>query len=103
MGLTINRGKSKLFKIKASYNTPITVQGEVIEKVESFTYLGSILDNHGGTDANVRTPIGKIQVAFHQLKNPGDLTKISTTNKIRLFSTIVKPILLKGQSLAYNK
>ncbi|KAI8746576.1 hypothetical protein BgiBS90_033343, partial [Biomphalaria glabrata] len=49
VGLT--RGKSKVFKIKASNNTPITVQGEALEEVESFTYLGSILDNHGGTDA----------------------------------------------------
>ncbi|KAH3842975.1 hypothetical protein DPMN_116481 [Dreissena polymorpha] len=55
---TINRGKSKVFRTNASNNTPITVQGEVLEEVDCFTYLGSILDNQGGTDADVRTCIG---------------------------------------------
>uniref|UniRef100_A0AAV2JSU2 Reverse transcriptase domain-containing protein n=1 Tax=Knipowitschia caucasica TaxID=637954 RepID=A0AAV2JSU2_KNICA len=57
LGLHINRGKSKVFKINASNNTPITVQGEALEEVDSFTYLGSILDKYGGTDEDVRTRI----------------------------------------------
>ncbi|KAH3888887.1 hypothetical protein DPMN_012930 [Dreissena polymorpha] len=58
LGLTINRVKSKVFKTNASNNTPITVKGEALEKMDSLTYLGSILDNQGGTDADVRTLIG---------------------------------------------
>ncbi|KAH3710274.1 hypothetical protein DPMN_069748 [Dreissena polymorpha] len=53
--LTINRGKSKFFKTNASNDTPITVQGKAQEEVDSFTYLGSSLNNHGGTDADVQT------------------------------------------------
>ncbi|KAH3738488.1 hypothetical protein DPMN_045122 [Dreissena polymorpha] len=37
--------------------------------MHQFTYLGIILDNQGGTDADVRTRIGKARVVFHQLKN----------------------------------
>ncbi|KAK6967526.1 hypothetical protein BgiMline_027350 [Biomphalaria glabrata] len=96
MGLTINREKSKVFKIKACNNTPITVQGEALKEVESFTYLGSILDHHGRTDADVRTCIGKARAAFHQMKNTWGSREISTTTKIRLFNTIVQPILLYG-------
>ncbi|VDO86247.1 unnamed protein product [Schistosoma mattheei] len=32
--------------------------------VESFTYLGSIIDEQGGSDANVKSRIGKARVAF---------------------------------------
>nr|KAI8746285.1 hypothetical protein BgiMline_020001 [Biomphalaria glabrata] len=71
-----------MFKIKAFNNTPITVQGEALE--------------HGGTCADVRTSIGKARAAFHQLKNTWE---ISTTTKIRLFNTIVKPILLYGDEI----
>ncbi|KAH3775395.1 hypothetical protein DPMN_176797 [Dreissena polymorpha] len=49
LGLTINRGKSKVFKTNASSNTPITAHGEALEEVNSFTYPGSILDNQVGT------------------------------------------------------
>ncbi|KAH3714899.1 hypothetical protein DPMN_057601 [Dreissena polymorpha] len=52
LGLTINRRKSKVFKTKASKDTPITVQGEALE-VDSFTYFSSILDNQGGIDADI--------------------------------------------------
>ncbi|KAH3718505.1 hypothetical protein DPMN_061310 [Dreissena polymorpha] len=53
LGLTINRGKRMVFRTNASNNTPITVQGEALEEVDSFTYIGSILDNQGGMDADV--------------------------------------------------
>ncbi|KAI8775916.1 hypothetical protein BgiBS90_023072 [Biomphalaria glabrata] len=45
---------------------------------------------------NVRTRIGKARASFHQLKNTWGSRKISTTSKIRLFNTIVHPILLYG-------
>ncbi|KAK6962103.1 hypothetical protein BgiMline_032176 [Biomphalaria glabrata] len=73
-----------------------SVQGEALEEVESFTYLSSILDHHGGTDADVRTRIGKARAAFHQLKNTWGSREISTTTKIKLFNTVVKPTLLYG-------
>ena len=40
----------------------------VLEEVETFTYLGSIVNNHGGTDVDVKARIGKAIVAFLQLK-----------------------------------
>ncbi|KAH3836444.1 hypothetical protein DPMN_109814 [Dreissena polymorpha] len=39
LGLTINKGKGKVFRTNASNNTPITVQGETLEEVDSFTCL----------------------------------------------------------------
>ncbi|VDP50120.1 unnamed protein product [Schistosoma margrebowiei] len=40
------------------YNTactnPITIDGENLEDVKTFTYLGSIIDEHGGSDADVK-------------------------------------------------
>lgn len=96
LGLNINRGKSKVFKTNTTNETPITVQGEALEEVDSFTYLGSILDKHGGTDADIRTRIGKARTAFHQLKNIWGSSEISATTKIRLFNTLVKPVLLYG-------
>ena len=37
MGLNIHRGKSKVLKVYAASATPITLEGEALEDVESFT------------------------------------------------------------------
>nr|KAG5705020.1 hypothetical protein BaRGS_018750 [Batillaria attramentaria] len=43
-GLKINRRKTELMKINTTANTPVTVGGEPIREVESFVYLGSVVD-----------------------------------------------------------
>ncbi|VDP47604.1 unnamed protein product [Schistosoma margrebowiei] len=65
VGLSIHKGKTKVLKSKAENNNPITLDGETLEDVESFTYLGSIIDEQGGSDADVKVRIGKARTAFH--------------------------------------
>ncbi|VDO83362.1 unnamed protein product [Schistosoma margrebowiei] len=36
-----------------------------MEDVKSFTYLGSINDEHGGSDADVKARIGKARAAYY--------------------------------------
>ncbi|VDP67860.1 unnamed protein product [Schistosoma mattheei] len=43
---------------------PITLDGKTLEDVESFTYLGSIIDEQGGSDADLKAKIGKAMAAF---------------------------------------
>ncbi|VDP48140.1 unnamed protein product [Schistosoma margrebowiei] len=59
VGLNINKVKTKVLKFKAENSNAITLDGETLEDVESFTYLGSIVDGHGGSDADVKARIGK--------------------------------------------
>ena len=50
-GLKINRKKTELMKMNTTANAPITVGGGgSIREVESFVYLGSVVDHQGGTD-----------------------------------------------------
>ncbi|VDP60772.1 unnamed protein product [Schistosoma mattheei] len=53
-------------------HAPITLDGYVLQGVETFTYLDSIIDEHGGSDADVKTRIGKSRAASLQLKNIWD-------------------------------
>ena len=57
IGLNIHRGKSKILRVNAVSDTPVMLAGQALEDVECFTYLGSIVDKQGGTDADVRTRI----------------------------------------------
>ncbi|CAH8469021.1 unnamed protein product [Schistosoma curassoni] len=96
VGLSIHKGKTKVLKFKAENSNPITLDGETLEDVESFTYLGSIIDEQGGSDADVKARIGKARAAFLQLKNIWNSKQLSTNIKVRIFNTNVKAVLLYG-------
>ncbi|VDP75635.1 unnamed protein product [Schistosoma mattheei] len=40
-----------------------------LEDVKTSTYLGSFIDEHGGSDAHVQARIGKARAAYLQLNN----------------------------------
>ena len=69
IGLNIHRGKTKVLKVNADNSHPIKLEEQVLEEVEAFIYLGSVVDKQGGTDADVRARIGKARAVFVQLKN----------------------------------
>ncbi|VDP46970.1 unnamed protein product [Schistosoma curassoni] len=96
VNLNIHKGKTKVLKFKAENSNPITLDGETLQDVESFTYLGSIVDEQGGPDADVRAKIGKARVAFLQLKNIWNSKQLSTNTKVRIFNMNVKVVRLYG-------
>ena len=59
VGLRINKGKSKILKINTNNLDPITLGNEPFEGVTNFTYLGSVVDDQGGSDRDVTIRIGK--------------------------------------------
>ncbi|VDP72119.1 unnamed protein product [Schistosoma curassoni] len=69
VGLNIHKEKTKVLECKTENSNPITLDGETLEDVQSFTYLGSIIDEQGGSDADVKSRISKASDAFLQLKN----------------------------------
>ncbi|CAH8542891.1 unnamed protein product [Schistosoma intercalatum] len=87
VGLNIHKGKTKVLKFKAENSNPITLDGETLEDVEPFTYLGSIIDEQGGSDADVKARIGKARVTFLQLNNIWNSKQLSTNIKVRIFNT----------------
>ncbi|VDP58117.1 unnamed protein product [Schistosoma margrebowiei] len=93
---SIHKGKTKVLQFKAENSNPITVDGETLEDVESFTYMGSIIDEQGGSNADVKSRIAKARTAFLQLKNIWDPKQLSTNIIIRIFNTNVKAVPLYG-------
>ncbi|VDO94485.1 unnamed protein product [Schistosoma margrebowiei] len=67
VGLNIHKGKIKVLKYNTENSNSITLDGETMEDVESFTYLESIIDEQGGSDADVKARIVKARTAFLQL------------------------------------
>ncbi|VDO66957.1 unnamed protein product [Schistosoma curassoni] len=46
--LNIQKGKSKILRYNTACTNPITIDREDLEDVKTFTYLGSIIDEHSG-------------------------------------------------------
>ena len=69
LGLHIRRGKSKILKVNSTSTVSVTLGMEAIKEVDLFTYLGSVVDIQGGTEADVKARIDEARVAFLQLKN----------------------------------
>ena len=59
VGLNIRKGKGRIPKYNTENDNPTTLDGETLEEVETSTYLGSIIDEQGGSDADVKARINK--------------------------------------------
>ncbi|XP_056017404.1 uncharacterized protein LOC130053827 [Ostrea edulis] len=95
-GLKINLKKTELMKINTTVQLPVTVGGDPIIGVESFIYLGSVMDRQDGTDRAIKSRIGKARAAFTILKNIWASKNIHITTKLRILNSNVKSVLMYG-------
>ena len=95
-GLKINTRKTELMRFNTTSNAAVTVGGEPIKEVESFVYLGSVIDQQGGTDRDVTARVGKARGAFVMLKKVWASREIRLETKLRIFNSNVKAVLLYG-------
>ena len=96
LGLQIHRGKTKTMRINAANSDPIHLGNIELDDVDEFTYLGSIVDKKGGTDADVKKRIQKARIAFRILNNIWKTSKIRLRTKLKIFNSNVKSVLLYG-------
>uniref|UniRef100_A0A8D9EGU9 Craniofacial development protein 2 n=1 Tax=Cacopsylla melanoneura TaxID=428564 RepID=A0A8D9EGU9_9HEMI len=95
-GLKINVKKTKRMDINCRGNEDIMLDGEIIEKVESFQYLGSVVTTNGGADEDVTQRILKARRAFIQLNPIWKSAQLRRRTKLRIFQKNGKSILLYG-------
>ena len=70
------------------------VDGEELEDIEEFTYLGAIVDKDGGGSKDIMHRLQKARGAFQRLRRVWAAKGIGRRTKIRLFKTLVRPVLL---------
>ncbi|VDP00170.1 unnamed protein product [Schistosoma margrebowiei] len=70
IGLNIHKKKNKILRYNTACTNSVTIDAEDLEDLKTFTYLGSITDEHGGSDADVKARIGKAILRLHRSKYP---------------------------------
>ena len=89
-GLRINSKKTKVMKILSRNMEPIKLSTGIVEEVQQFTYLGSIVSTDGGTEEDVKARLWKARVAFHMLDKLWKSKIISRHTKLKIFNSNVK-------------
>ena len=74
----------------------VRCNGEPLECVEKFTYLGSVVTPTGGTEEDIASRCKKAQGAFAVLRPLWRSRQISMNTKLRIFNSNVKTVLLYG-------
>ena len=94
MRLEINAPKSNVMCINATLNTPLTIAGETLEFVDSFTYLGSVISKDGSAQKDIKNRLYKTRNALASLWSVWRSSVYSTRIKLHLYNSIAKLVLL---------
>ncbi|VDP31848.1 unnamed protein product [Heligmosomoides polygyrus] len=95
-GLRLNVKKTKFISSEQCAGSILDCQGETIEKVEEFRYLGSDISEEGSVDQAVR---GRINAAWLKWRESTGILcdrRCLRTLKGKLYRTVVRPPLLYG-------
>ena len=95
LGLRVSWAKTKLQNIGSGSHPPdITVDGNTVEQVDNFTYLGSIQSSNGGSQVDIKRRIALASSVMSSLQQVWRDRYLSLATKIRVYQTLVLPVLL---------
>ena len=97
--MSLSTEKTKWMEISPLSDTngsKIVVNGQEIEKVQNFEYLGSLLDASGDTLCTVRNNVSKARRALTSLRPLLRTNGIRVKTKAQLVQCFILPILLYG-------
>jgi hypothetical protein len=96
VGLHINIKKTQEMRMNTPETQNITVNGEALETVDDFVYLGAIMSTEDPTKKDIKRRLGLARTAFVQLNRIWKSSQISERTKIRLYNSNIKSVLLYG-------
>ena len=95
-GLKININKTKVMRFNAASEEKVIVNGEELEDVDSFVYVGAKVSTAGGADDDITSRLCKARAVFGKLSGVWKSSILSKSTKIRLFKSNVIAVLLYG-------
>ncbi|GFR67787.1 hypothetical protein ElyMa_000259000 [Elysia marginata] len=96
IGLRIHPANSKVLRVGTQTSEAVMIGDQPLEDVDAFCYLGSNIDQEGGTSKEIKARIGKAQAALTTLGRFWKTRDISLKTKLRIFNSNVKSVFLYG-------
>ena len=95
-GLHINTAKTKVITIKTGDNQPIVIVIDDVETVDSFTYLGSVIDADKGSTADICARLKKVRAAYYKLRKVWASGQYRRKTKLRIYKSNAMSVILYG-------
>ena len=97
-GLHMNARKTKTMFIsrKETQRLSIQLDGEELEQVKAYKYLGQMVNEKGSCEQEIRTRIFKARTAFQKMNNILTSKKLPAPLRLRLTKCFVLSVLLYG-------
>lgn len=99
LGLKTNDTKTKYMHFTRNQNHeegPLQIEGHVFEQVDEFKYLGVIISNQNTDEPEIQNRINSANRCLYACKRILSSKSLSHKTKIRLYKTIICPVLLYG-------
>jgi len=98
MGLRINKKKTKYLTTTESKNQQryFQIKNFNFETVHSFTYLGSLINVNDDSSVEIKKRILMANKGCYGLKRQFRSQFLSIRNKIKLYKTLIRPVLAYG-------
>ena len=96
IGMKTSIKKTKLMRNNAKDQIPVSIDGKDVEDVDSFTYLGAIVNKTGGAEQDITARVGKARSSFNKLTKVWKSSQYGIRTKTRIFNSNVLTVLLYG-------
>ena len=87
IGMKTSIKKTKLMRYNAKDQTPVSIDGKDVEDVDSFTYLGAIVNKTGGVEQDIIARVGKARSSFNKLTKVWKSSRYSMRTKTKIFNS----------------
>ena len=99
VGLEINLCKTKTLRMNHGCTDYIRIGEGEVKDVESFGYLGSVLDKLGGAEPDIKRRLAIARTAFTRLQSICSSDKFNQKTKLRILNSNVLFVLLYGAEM----
>ena len=102
LGSSINKSKTEIMHNQFSPIPRLTLENEEIKISEEFKYLGTIITNNGSLEKEFNTRIQRAHQTMGRLHKIWKSNRLSIHTKIRLYTCLVRSVLLYGYESWYD-
>src|SRR5215469_2278977 len=100
IGLEVNAHKTKYMTVSRDQNAgridSMKIDNSSIERVEEFKYLGTTLSDQNSIQEEIKSRLNLGSACCHSVQNLLSSSLLSKTLKIKIYRTIILPVVLYG-------